>query len=51
MTSGGRVLNVTASAATLNEARERAYEAVGMIIWPGVHFRHDIAAEAAQVPA
>jgi len=51
VTSGGRVLNVTAAAETLSEARARAYEAAGLITWPGVHFRRDIAAEAAQVPA
>jgi phosphoribosylamine--glycine ligase len=51
VTNGGRVLNVTALGATLSEARARAYEAAGSITWPGVHFRRDIATEAAKVPA
>ncbi|HVF75893.1 MAG TPA: phosphoribosylamine--glycine ligase [Acidimicrobiales bacterium] len=44
-TAGGRVLAVTALAATLAEARERAYEAVQQISWPGMHYRKDIAAQ------
>jgi phosphoribosylamine--glycine ligase len=51
VTDGGRVLDVTASAPTLVEARERAYAAAELIEWPGVHFRRDIAAEAAKVSA
>jgi phosphoribosylamine--glycine ligase len=47
VTGGGRVLNVTARAGTLEQARRRAYEAVGRISWPGAHYRTDIAAEAA----
>jgi phosphoribosylamine--glycine ligase len=43
ITAGGRVLNVTATAPTIKEARDRAYEAVGRISWPGMHFRTDIA--------
>jgi phosphoribosylamine--glycine ligase len=44
VTSGGRVLGVTARRATLEEARSRAYEAVGMISFEGMHYRRDIAA-------
>jgi phosphoribosylamine--glycine ligase len=44
VTAGGRVLNVTAIAPTLADARARAYEAVGKISWPGMQYRHDIAA-------
>lgn len=44
VTAGGRVLNVTAKAATIEEARERAYRAVEKISWPGVQYRQDIAA-------
>lgn len=51
VTNGGRVLNVTASADTLGAARDRAYEAAEVIRWPGMHYRRDIAAAAAQVPA
>jgi phosphoribosylamine--glycine ligase len=39
---GGRVLNVTASGATLAEARERAYAAIDRIDWPGGFCRRDI---------
>lgn len=40
--AGGRVLNVTARAANLMEARERAYEAIGQLSWPGMQYRRDI---------
>lgn len=40
--NGGRVLNVTALGDTVSEARERAYEAVNMIDWPGAMYRTDI---------
>jgi phosphoribosylamine--glycine ligase len=43
-TSGGRVLGVTALGATQDEARARAYRAVGAIAWPGMQHRTDIAA-------
>src|SRR5438874_3728946 len=45
-TSGGRVLGVTARAADLNSAVERAYEAVGKIQFDGAHWRKDIASRA-----
>jgi phosphoribosylamine--glycine ligase len=48
VTAGGRVLNVTAIAPTIAAARDRAYEAVKRISWPGVQFRTDIALEAAK---
>ena len=41
-TNGGRVLGVTATAATLDEALEKAYAAVDKISFEGMHFRHDI---------
>jgi phosphoribosylamine--glycine ligase len=44
-TNGGRVLDVTALAPTLTEARARAYEGVAHISWPGMHYRKDIAAQ------
>jgi phosphoribosylamine--glycine ligase len=44
LTSGGRVLGVTARAATLGEARERAYEAISRIRFEKMHYRRDIAA-------
>ena len=43
VTSGGRVLGVTARAGTLAEARARAYEAVGKLSFEGIHYRKDIA--------
>jgi phosphoribosylamine--glycine ligase len=43
MTSGGRVLGVTSRGASLEEARSRAYEAVGKINFEGAHYRKDIA--------
>lgn len=41
-TNGGRVLGVTASAPTLDEALEKAYSAVKKIHFDGVHYRTDI---------
>ena len=49
-TAGGRVLNVTALGATLADARSRAYEAAGLISWPGMQYRRDIGAAAAAMP-
>jgi phosphoribosylamine---glycine ligase len=46
VTNGGRVLGVTASGATLAEARARAYLAVGNIQFDGAQFRRDIGAKA-----
>ncbi len=41
-TAGGRVLGVTARAATLTDATAQAYEAVEKIRFEGMQFRHDI---------
>jgi len=46
VTSGGRVLSVSAHAPTLAQARERAYEGVAKIQIAGSHFRTDIARNA-----
>jgi phosphoribosylamine--glycine ligase len=46
LTDGGRVLGVTALGNTLAEAKARAYEAVKLIDFPGVHYRTDIADKA-----
>ncbi|MEY2564625.1 MAG: phosphoribosylamine---glycine ligase [Verrucomicrobiota bacterium] len=43
VTSGGRVLAVTALGGTLACARARAYEAVSQIDFDGCHYRRDIA--------
>ena len=41
-TSGGRVLGVSAAAATLNEALQQAYAAMEKIHFEEMYFRHDI---------
>ncbi len=46
ITSGGRVLGVTARATTLETARARAYEAMSHIKFDGMHYRTDIAGRA-----
>ncbi len=46
VTSGGRVLGVTAWAKDLPSARNAAYTAVETIGFEGAHFRHDIGAKA-----
>ena len=45
-TAGGRVLGVTAKAAELQTAVDRAYEACRKINFEGAHYRKDIAARA-----
>jgi phosphoribosylamine---glycine ligase len=42
VTSGGRVLGVTALGATLAQAKTKAYEAVGKVRFEGCYFRRDI---------
>jgi phosphoribosylamine--glycine ligase len=46
VTSGGRILNVTATGASVSHARERAYAACELISFPGMRYRKDIAAVA-----
>ena len=50
VTAGGRVLNVTAVAHSIDEARARAYAAVDTISWPGMHYRTDIAHQGVSQP-
>jgi phosphoribosylamine---glycine ligase len=45
VTSGGRVLGVTATAPTLKQAIAKAYEGVGKIHFDGAHYRTDIGAK------
>jgi len=45
-TAGGRVLGITARAATLEIAVQRVYEAVSKISFAGAYYRKDIAARA-----
>jgi phosphoribosylamine--glycine ligase len=49
VTNGGRVLNVTALGPSLEEARQRAYDACDLISFAGMQFRRDIAAPAVNV--
>jgi phosphoribosylamine--glycine ligase len=44
VTAGGRVLVVTATAASMTEAAQRAYEAADRVQFEGKHLRRDIAA-------
>jgi phosphoribosylamine--glycine ligase len=46
VSSGGRVLSVTASGSTLAEARAVAYERVTGVTLPGGQYRRDIALSA-----
>ncbi|HEX9872414.1 MAG TPA: phosphoribosylamine--glycine ligase [Candidatus Tectomicrobia bacterium] len=46
VTSGGRVLGVTARAPDLHQALDRAYQTVHRIAWDGVHYRTDIGRKA-----
>ncbi len=46
VTSGGRVLGVTALGPDIKQAIERAYEATGRIEWEGAYFRKDIGHKA-----
>jgi phosphoribosylamine--glycine ligase len=48
VSSGGRVLNVVATAPTLALAREAAYATLQSIDLPGSHYRTDIALEASR---
>ena len=43
VTDGGRVLGITALGKDLKEAREKAYEAAGLVKFEGQYCRHDIA--------
>jgi phosphoribosylamine--glycine ligase len=51
VTNGGRVLGVTAAAASLELALAKAYEAAGKTRFEGMHYRKDIGAHAGRVHA
>ena len=51
VTSGGRVLGVTAARSTLGEAVTAVYEAAEKIHFEGMHYRRDIAGHANRVRA
>jgi len=46
LVDGGRVLDLVGIGASVSEAREKAYEAVELVSWPGMQFRTDIAAQS-----
>jgi len=46
VTSGGRVLGVTAAGNSIRDARDCAYQVASLIRWPEMHYRKDIAARA-----
>ena len=46
LTSGGRVLGITQTGGTLEEALHKAYAALDTIHFDGMHFRHDIGKRA-----
>jgi phosphoribosylamine---glycine ligase len=48
VTSGGRVLGVTATGNSLDAARQKAYQAAGKISFEGMHYRRDIGRHARQ---
>ena len=45
-TAGGRVLGITQTGSTLEEALQKAYAALDTIHFDGMHFRHDIGKRA-----
>jgi phosphoribosylamine--glycine ligase len=51
VSAGGRVLDVTAVAESVAEARARAYDAVEQIEFPGAHYRRDVALRGVGVPS
>ena len=51
VTNGGRVLGVTAAAASLEEALASAYEAASRIHFDGMHYRRDIGAHSTSFSA
>jgi len=49
VTSGGRVLGVTATAADIHKAVKKVYKAVKLIHFDDMYYRHDIAARALKI--
>jgi len=50
VTSGGRVLGITACGDSLEDALARAYEALAQIHFEGMYYRHDIGHKALKKP-
>ncbi len=42
LVDGGRVLNLVGTGTTVEQARNRAYEATSAVSWPGMQYRSDI---------
>lgn len=51
VTAGGRVLNITATGSTLDEALDKAYATVKLIHFEGMHYRTDIGHRSPNVVA
>jgi phosphoribosylamine--glycine ligase len=51
LTSGGRVLGVTAAGNSLEGALQKAYQAAGKIRFDGMHYRRDIGRHGRQISA
>jgi phosphoribosylamine--glycine ligase len=51
LTNGGRVLGVTAAAATIEDALSSAYEAASKIHFEGIHYRRDIGTHQTRLKA
>jgi phosphoribosylamine---glycine ligase len=49
VTNGGRILNVTATGDTLEDARARVYQACELVGFAGARYRHDIAERTVNV--
>jgi phosphoribosylamine--glycine ligase len=49
VTNGGRVLNVTALGASIEDARARVYEACELVSFDGARYRRDIAEGSVKV--
>lgn len=48
-THGGRVLGVTATGNSIEEVRRKVYQAIDLIHFDGMHYRHDIGARKSDV--
>ncbi|MFH0777956.1 MAG: phosphoribosylamine--glycine ligase [Candidatus Eisenbacteria bacterium] len=49
VTAGGRVLGVAGTGETLREALGRAYEAMGLVRFEGIHYRRDVGARGLEM--
>ena len=49
VTSGGRVLGITAAGLDLSTSLSKVYSAVDVVQWPGMQFRRDIGHSSARI--